>query len=110
MVSGSLQLDFEMLPNIFLPTMSGSGYAHHWLQCHSVISDKWLLVLLAGWYKGTGSATGGPGQVPAKLWGIRSGSVKICPLIIFLTDCLFAAAWRSTQDPTATGVGLCRYM
>lgn len=45
-----------------------------------------------------GPATGGPDQVPAKLRGIRSGSVKICPLITFLTNGLFAAARRSRGD------------
>ncbi len=52
MVPGSLQLDFEMLSDIFLPTMSGSAFTHQWLECCAIISDKWLLLLLAGRYKG----------------------------------------------------------
>lgn len=39
-----------------------------------------------------------PDQVPAKLLGIRSGSVKVRPLISVLTNGLFAAARRSTGD------------
>ena len=43
MVSGRFLTVFEMPPTIFLPTMSGSGYAHYWLQGHAVIADIRLL-------------------------------------------------------------------
>lgn len=31
--------ELEMFPNIFF-------FAHLWLHCHAIISDKWLLLLL----------------------------------------------------------------
>lgn len=51
-----------------------------------------------GGTKGWDQPQEGPDQVPAKLWGIRAGSVKMHLLITLLTNGLFAAAWRNTGD------------
>ena len=98
MVSGSLQLDFEILPNFFLPTMSGSGYTHYWLQCHAIILDKWLLLFLAECYKRDGISRRRVGQYQLSYGEIRSGSIEINLLTTFLTNRLFATGCRSTGD------------
>lgn len=61
--------------------------------------DKWLFVIVSWMVQRDGISHRRAGLGSRLSYGgIRSDSVKICPLITFRTNDLFAAAWRSTGD------------